>query len=96
MADIGDDGLLWMSTCQGIIGVNRETLQVDKTCTNTNGSYGISIDFQGMIWAVAYGANANRVDPETCQVDTYSGLNGAYTYSDMTGFAVANAGVPTG
>jgi streptogramin lyase len=96
MADAEEDGLLWMSTCSGIIGVNRQTLQVDKTCAQTNGSYGISIDFEGNVWAVAYGTNANRVDPDTCQYDTYAGLVGAYTYSDMTGYAVANAGTPSG
>jgi streptogramin lyase len=96
MAETGEDGLLWMANGSGIVGVNRQTLQVAKTCANTNGSYGISIDFQGRVWAVAYGSNANRVDPETCQYQTYSGLVGAYTYSDMTGYAVANAGTPSG
>jgi hypothetical protein len=28
--------------------------------------------------------------------DTYAGLTGPYTYSDMTGFALANAGTPSG
>jgi hypothetical protein len=96
MADSGDDGLLWMSTGQGVQGVNRETLMVEKSCPNTNGSYGISIDFKGNVWAVASGSNANRVNPDTCQTDTYPGLTGAYTYSDMTGFALANAGTPSG
>jgi hypothetical protein len=96
MADTGEDGLLWMSTGQGVQGVNRETLQVEKSCPSTNGSYGISIDFEGYVWAVASGSNANRVDPETCQYQTYSGLTGAYTYSDMTGFALVHAGNPNG
>jgi hypothetical protein len=96
MAETGEDGLLWMANGQGIVGVNRDTLTVAKTCPNTNGSYGISIDFEGNVWAVAYGQNANRVDPETCQTDTYGGLVGAYTYSDMTGYALANAGTPSG
>jgi hypothetical protein len=95
MADAGDDGLLWVSTGSGVVGVNRETLQVEKTW-ESNGSYGISIDFYGYVWAVAFGNNATRVDPDTGEATTYSGLVGAYTYSDMTGFALTHAGVPSG
>jgi streptogramin lyase len=94
MADAGDDGLLWMAAGQNVIGVNRETLLVEKTWA-ANGSYGISIDFYGHVWAVAFGSNATRVDQETGDAITYNGLVGAYTYSDMTGFAMANAGAPT-
>ena len=35
---------------------------------------------------------AYRVDPDTEDYDTVTGLNYPYTYSDMTGFALANAG----
>jgi hypothetical protein len=96
MADAGEDGLLWMADgWQGVVGVNRDTLQVEKTWP-TNGSYGISIDFEGYIWAVAYGNNATKLDPETGQTWTYGGLVGAYTYSDMTGYALTNVGTPSG
>ncbi|MDH5675981.1 MAG: hypothetical protein OEZ06_27915 [Myxococcales bacterium] len=33
-----------------------------------------------------------RVDPNTGDVSSYTGLNGAYSYSDMTGFGLAQAG----
>jgi hypothetical protein len=95
MADAGENGLLWMSTGSGVVGVNRDTLQVEKTWA-TNGSYGVSIDFEGYVWTVASGNNAHKVDPETGQVWTYGGLVGAYTYSDMTGYALSNAGTPNG
>jgi hypothetical protein len=95
MAEATEDGLLWMSAGNNIIGVNRDTLQVEKTW-NTGGSYGISIDFEGYVWAVAFGSNAHKVDPETGQVWTYNGLVGAYTYSDMTGYALSNVGSPSG
>jgi streptogramin lyase len=95
MADANENGLLWMASGAGIVGVNRDTLQVEKSW-NTNGSYGISIDFQGYVWAVAYGNEAHKVDPETGQFTTYSGLVGAYTYSDMTGYALSNVGTPNG
>jgi hypothetical protein len=92
MADAGEDGLLWMAAGQNVIGVNRETLVVEKTW-NSNGAYGVSIDFYGYVWAVAFGTNATRVDPDTGEATSYAGLVGAYTYSDMTGYALANAGV---
>ncbi|HVH99861.1 MAG TPA: hypothetical protein VM869_14160 [Enhygromyxa sp.] len=95
MADAAENGLLWMSDGSGVIGVDRETLQVVKTC-NGPGSYGISIDFEGYIWAVAFGSTATKFDPDTCQTWSYNGLVGAYTYSDMTGYALSNAGSPSG
>jgi hypothetical protein len=94
MADAAEDGLLWMSDSQGVIGVNRETLQVEKTW-NAAGSYGVSIDFEGYVWTVAYGSNVSKIDPETGQFWTYNGLVGAYTYSDMTGYALSNVGSPS-
>jgi hypothetical protein len=95
MADAGENGLLWMSDGQGVIGVNRDTLAVEKSCPG-GGSYGVSIDFEGYVWSVAYGSLATKWDPETCQSWTYNGLVGAYTYSDMTGYALSNAGTPSG
>ncbi|WP_181197972.1 Vgb family protein [Enhygromyxa salina] len=96
MADAGEDGLLWMSQGgNGVIGVNRDTLQVEKTWA-AGGSYGISIDFEGYVWAVAYGSTVSKIDPESGQFWTYNGLVGAYTYSDMTGYALTNVGSPSG
>ncbi len=95
MADAAEDGLLWVSNGQGVIGVNRQTLQVEKTW-NAAGSYGVSIDFEGYVWAVANGNTASKIDPETGQFWTYNGLVGAYTYSDMTGYALSNVGSPSG
>jgi len=48
------------------------------------------------VWAVAFGKNATKLDPQTGQTWTYSGLVGAYTYSDMTGYALTNVGTPSG
>jgi hypothetical protein len=63
---------------------------------------GVSIDVDGYIWGVgsggAFGANAGsantawRVDPATGETMQYDGLNGAYSYSDMTGFGLKTAG----
>jgi hypothetical protein len=95
MADAAENGLLWMSDGQGVIGVNRDTLQVEKQW-DAAGSYGISIDFEGYVWAVAYGTTVSKIDPLTGQFWTYNGLVGAYTYSDMTGYALSNVGSPSG
>ncbi|KIG19293.1 Methionine ABC transporter ATP-binding protein [Enhygromyxa salina] len=97
MADVGEDGLLWQASSgnQGVIGVNRDTLQVEKSWP-AGGAYGISIDFEGYVWAVANGSNVSKIDPETGQFQTYNGLVGAYTYSDMTGFALSSVGSPNG
>ncbi|MFV8749600.1 hypothetical protein ACNOYE_03495 [Nannocystaceae bacterium ST9] len=94
MADASENGLLWMAAWNQVVGVDRETLQVAKTCPVE--AYGISIDFEGYVWGVAFGSAANKIDPETCQVWTYNGLVGAYTYSDMTGYALSNVGTPSG
>ena len=97
MADVGEDGLLWQASSgnQGVIGVNRDTLMVEKSWP-ASGSYGISIDFEGYVWAVANGSNVSKIDPETGMYETYNGLVGAYTYSDMTGFALSSVGSPSG
>ena len=59
--------------------------------------HGISIDFYSYVWGPAISNNeAYRVDPDTLQIDTVTGLNYPYTYSDMTGFALSNAGGPSG
>ncbi len=94
MADAAENGLLWLGGGGSVVGVDRETLQVVKTCAAD--SYGISIDYEGYVWAVAYGSTATKIDPETCQTWSYNGLVGAYTYSDMTGYALSNAGTPSG
>jgi hypothetical protein len=98
MADSSDGGLLWTSTSGGVIrGLDRQTLTVTSELA-VPGSYGISIDFAGNVWAVANSGGAHRVDPATGTVTSYNGLVGAYTYSDMTGAALtAVSGVgPTG
>jgi hypothetical protein len=89
MADADPDGLLWLGG-SGIRGLNRETFEVVYNWP-TPSSYGVSIDFNGYVWAVN-GNGAHRVDPMTGQVTSYNGLVGAYTYSDMTGAALSAVG----
>jgi hypothetical protein len=94
MADADEDGLIWMAAWSSITAVNRATMVVEKTCPSP--AHGISIDFEGYVWAVEMGSLVSKVDPATCQAWTYNGLVGAYTYSDMTGYALSNAGTPNG
>jgi hypothetical protein len=55
--------------------------------------HGVSVDFYGKVWGVSFASTtAYRADPVTGTIDTYAGLTGAYTYSDMTGFALSTAG----
>ena len=91
MADAEPDGLLWIGTSgSGITGINREDFSIEATWS-TPTSYGVSVDYEGYIWAVN-GNGAHRVDPENGDVVSYNGLIGAYTYSDMTGGALNAVG----
>jgi streptogramin lyase len=86
---------IWHGSFNGpsIVGVDTETLDVVHTIPVPQYTHGISIDFAGMVWGVqGSGSQAYRADPETNTVDTFTGLVGAYTYSDMTGFALSTAG----
>lgn len=91
MADADPDGLLWVGQSGfGVAGIDRETFEVVHEWP-TPDSYGISIDYYGYVWAVN-GNGAYRVDPENGDVTSYTGLVGAYTYSDMTGYALSVVG----
>jgi hypothetical protein len=97
MADGDPNGLLWMGNSSGgVTGIDRNTFAIVHQYP-TPTSYGVSIDFHGYIWAVN-GSGAHRVDPDTGTVTSYNGLVGAYTYSDMTGYAlnIVGGGGPAG
>jgi hypothetical protein len=94
MADGNEDGLLWLGASGlGLRAIDRVTLQIVHEWP-TPSSYGVSVDFEGFVWAVD-GSGAHRVDPETGQLLSYNGLTGAYTYSDMTGAALSAVGNPS-
>jgi hypothetical protein len=93
------DGILWHSRySEGVlVGIDTETVTIVQELAIPAYVHGVSIDFQGRVWGVAFGGSqAYRVDPDTAVVDTFDGLVGAYTYSDMTGFALSSAGAPSG
>ncbi|MBL4688612.1 MAG: hypothetical protein JKY37_28755 [Nannocystaceae bacterium] len=84
-------GTLWLAS-QPLVGIDTETLAVVATYNLPDYVHGVSIDFQGYVWGVSMNTSAYRVDPMTGEYETVTGLNYPYTYSDMTGFALANAG----
>jgi len=51
-------------------------------------------DFNGYVWAVTQGSEAYRLDPADGSFEVFGGLVGAFTYSDMTSFALSSVLVP--
>jgi hypothetical protein len=91
-------GTLYMSgSNSSIIAVDTDTLQVKTSYPVPQYVHGISIDFYGYVWGVSMGSEAYRLDiNQNGAFQTFAGLVGAYTYSDMTGFALSNVGQPSG
>jgi hypothetical protein len=96
---MGDgQGLLWRGAYGQLMALDTETLGVVKQIPVTQADddfiWGVAIDFDGYVWAVPRnGSRAYKVSPETDSVVlTVQGLVAAYTYSDMTGFALSGVG----
>jgi hypothetical protein len=89
----------------GLLGFDAESMTlVDQVNMDDMGRpmnvKGVSVDVDGRIWGISSpgatmlgaGNVAWRFDPMTREVASYDGLNGAYSYSDMTGFGLSQAG----
>jgi hypothetical protein len=92
---------MWLGTFSppGLRAIDIETMQVGKwIMLPTNSSRGVSVDFYGYVWFVDQGTSAWRVDTDAETWEAYAGLNGPYTYSDMTGWGLnlASGGIPQG
>lgn len=87
-------GTLYKATPGGIVAIDTATLAVKATYALPQHVHGISVDFYGYVWGVSQGTDAYRLDPADGSFQTVTGLVGAYTYSDMTGFALSTVGVP--
>ncbi|MEM6995964.1 MAG: hypothetical protein AAF721_35985 [Myxococcota bacterium] len=89
------EGILWVGGTT-LTGIDTDTMEVVATHNINGGKWdylkGISVDFAGFVWAVTTSDRAYRIDPETGEYETVFGLVSPYTYSDMTGFALANVG----
>ena len=86
-------GRIWTATVGGVGWIDMETMVVGDTVMLPEGGLyrGIAVDYDGYIWAVLLGGTtAHRIDPVTYAVDTFTGLNNPYTYSDMAGGQLSN------
>lgn len=91
----GPDNHMWVSTSTGAVSIDIDSMMPGNIffSAQTGGIKGISTDIDGFVWAV--GDVAWKVDPTSGAVeDSYSGLSSAYTYSDMTGYALGNVACP--
>ncbi len=83
---------MWVGITGGIQAIDVDTMALLDTVMfagETVQSKGISVDVDGFIWAVPDNQNrAYKVDPDLLTYDQLGGLQGAYTYSDMTGGAI--------
>jgi hypothetical protein len=101
MSGIQEDakGRMWMNYWNydngltgGVVYIDRETMEVSEPfeidpCERR----GMSIDLDGNVWSTSQGCNqAYRYNPDTKVITTYDQLDGPYTYSDMTGWALQN------
>lgn len=88
------EGRMWVATHPsagtGVFALDVDTMaQVALIDLPTVLAWGISVDFYGYVWVVDRGASiAYRVDPDDGSFESYAGLTGAYTYSDMTGWGL--------
>ena len=87
---------IWLAGSSNVRGVNLNTMALDYNWPIPSSIHGTSIDFEGYVWGASRDTRAYRVDPLTGTVDTVDGLNSPYTYSDMTGFGLANSVGPQG
>lgn len=95
------NGVMWMAhypwSYEGVIAIDRDSMAVlGQTDLPSNLAKGVSIDFDGNVWVVDQGTSAFRIDPSTGTIDTFTGLVGPYTYSDMTGWGLSSVSNPEG
>jgi hypothetical protein len=93
---MADQTHIWLAGAANVRGINLETMTLDYNHPVGSYIHGTSIDFAGNVWGASRDTRAYRVDPATGTVDTVDGLNSPYTYSDMTGFGLANSVGPVG
>lgn len=96
------NGTMWMAhypwDIERVIAIDRDTMAVTGEIQLPGASLakGVSIDFYGYVWVVDQGTSAFRIDPATQTFDTFTGLVGPYTYSDMTGWGLSSVTNPEG
>lgn len=84
---------IWAAGDNGVVWVDMESLAVgDVIDLPGEGQVkGVSADIDGYIWAIRQGdPTAYKIDPDTYAIETFTGLDGPYTYSDMAGGSLSN------
>ena len=95
------NGELWIAALfepQGLMRVDTDTATFIEhigaaTLVGIQEPTGASVDVQGKVWLVDQSKNGGGAfvyNPKTKTADWVGGLNGPYTYSDMTGYALKN------
>lgn len=68
-----------------------------KTAQMSTGNVGAAIDFDNNPWVISQSTSAAfKVNPKDYSTTKVTVGNGPYTYSDMTGYQLRNAGAPSG
>jgi hypothetical protein len=103
---VDGNGLLWVSGSNNppysFKAFDTDAVSEARSFSVPEHLHGVSIDFEGYVWGVGgvpgigAGERAYRIDPVSGAYDTVEGLVGAYTYSDMTGFALVGSTPPPG
>jgi hypothetical protein len=91
-----DQSRLWLAN-DPMVALDVQTLVTLATIDLPEYVHGVAFDFEGNLWGVGHvpsSTNAYRIDPTTGSFSLFGGLVGPYTYSDMTGFALANVASP--
>jgi hypothetical protein len=94
-----EDKRIWVTTVSGfgggldqngLVWIDPESATVGDSVAVAGGTVkGLSHDIDGFVWAVT--GTAYKIDSTSLQVvDSYAGLSGPYTYSDMTGWGLQN------
>ncbi len=98
-----NDGYIYVANdaSSSIAIINGTTLQNEgQVSVSQWGKYpvGVALDFDGYVWAVLQSpGGAVKIDPKTKQViGSYPTGKSPYTYSDMTGYTLANFTAPSG
>jgi hypothetical protein len=94
-----DEQVMWLATFSppGLRGIDINTQQeTNWIMLPTGSSRGVSVDFEGYVWFVDMSTSAWKVDTDAGTWESYNGLNGPYTYSDMTGHGLnlVSGGIP--
>jgi streptogramin lyase len=91
---IDGKGAIWLAS-NSLVGLDIETMAQITTLAIPSYVHGVSIDYNGNVWGVTlYETFAYRVDPSSGVFDTFDGLTGPYTYSDMTGHGLKSVVAP--